>query len=219
MVANMVGGSRMPAMAVIVFSAVSTLAVALGSLEASASTFAIGAQVGEVEEPALEESLGSFTQEVLTGTKRLVRRSYWMLSRTVIVWGRWIRRAALFIPIALVIALADRALVAAWRREGLSVLANYVPLMLYVYARLLFSRAVRWWWKLMVFAAIAYGVRRRDLFPDRNVVPGLVDDIAVIAVATRAFLSACPEALVSAYAERALSWRRRFLTLQRARQR
>jgi hypothetical protein len=91
--------------------------------------------------------------------------------------------------------------------------------MLYVYARLLFSRQVRVAGKLFLVLALVYGVKRRDLIVDRSVIPGMVDDAILIVTATRAFLSTCPERLVSGFAEQAFSWRRRMLTLQRVRQR
>jgi uncharacterized membrane protein YkvA (DUF1232 family) len=91
--------------------------------------------------------------------------------------------------------------------------------MLYVYARLLFSRKVRIAGKLFLMLALFYGVKRRDLIVDRTVIPGMVDDAILIVVATRVFLSTCPEQLVSGFAEQAFSWRRRVTTLQRARAR
>jgi uncharacterized membrane protein YkvA (DUF1232 family) len=166
-----------------------------------------------------ERTLGTFTKARLKDGRRVVRGMYWTVSRSFSKWTHWARRALPFVMIALVAALADRGLVLAWRSEGLRVLATYVPLMLYVYARLLVSRQVRVAGKLFLILALAYGIKRRDLLVDRSVFPGMIDDAVLIIVATRAFLSTCPEQLISGFAEQAFSWRRRVLTLQRARQR
>jgi uncharacterized membrane protein YkvA (DUF1232 family) len=68
--------------------------------------------------------------------------------------------------------------------------------------------------KLLLLGALAYGVVRRDLVPDRALVPGRLDDVLLIVIATRAFVYACPEVLVGEYAARAVSLRRRLAALQ-----
>lgn len=170
------------------------------------------------DEP-FEHVLGSFTKDRLKDGRRVMRGMYWTVTRSFTKWAQWARRLLPFALIALIAALADRSLVAAWRTDGLRVLVTYAPLMLYVYARLLFSRQVRIAGKLFLMLALFYGVKRRDLIVDRTVIPGMVDDAILIVVATRVFLSTCPERLVSAFAEQAYGWRRRLTTLQRARQR
>jgi uncharacterized membrane protein YkvA (DUF1232 family) len=170
------------------------------------------------DEP-FERVLGSFTKDRLKDGRRVMRGMYWTITRSFTKWAQWARRLLPFALIALIAALADRSLVAAWRSEGLRVLVTYAPLMLYVYARLLFSRQVRIAGKLFLVLALCYGVKRRDLIVDRTVIPGMVDDAILIVIATRVFLSTCSERLVSAFAEQAYGWRRRVTTLQRARQR
>lgn len=185
----------------------------------AASFGSLGRLSFQVTDQPFERSLGSFTKARLKDGRRVVRGMYWTVSRSFGKWAKWARRALPFLLVALIAALADRGLVQAWRRDGLRVLATYVPLMLYVYGRLLVSRQVRIAGKLFLFFALAYGIKRRDLLVDRSVFPGMVDDIILIVVATRAFLSTCPERLVSAFAEQAFSWRRRVMTFQRLRQR
>ena len=173
------------------------------------------------EEPSrpLEEAIGGATRDALRGVRRFVRQMYWSLTRIAARWQRWLRRLLPFVPIVVVAALADRGLVLAWRDQGLRVLTTYVPLMLYVYLRLLFTRRVRLIGKVALLAALAYAVIRHDLITDRLPIPGYLDDTLLIVVATRLFLNTCPEALVAAFAEEAINWRRRMVTLQRARQR
>jgi hypothetical protein len=150
--------------------------------------------------------------------RRTVRRISWLLNRSVSVWWKWVKRSARFCLVALVAALADGQLVAAWRREGMRVILNYVPLMLYVYARLLLTPRVRVIGKVLLIFSIVYGVRRSDLIFDGRS-GGMIDDIVLIVVATRFFLYTCPEELVSSYAQSAVGWRGRVSLLQRMRQR
>jgi hypothetical protein len=140
------------------------------------------------------------------------------MNRSLTVWWKWFKRSVRFGLIALAAALADRQLVFAWRSEGMRVIINYVPLMLYVYARLLLTPRVRVIGKVLLLLSIAYGVRRSDLIFDGRS-GGTVDDIILIVVATRFFLYTCPEDLVSTYAQSAVGWRGRVSLLQRARQR
>jgi hypothetical protein len=165
-----------------------------------------------------EERLGSWTRERLRDVRRTARRVSWLFNRSLSVWWKWFKRSARFCLIALAAALADGELVAAWRREGMRVIINYVPLMLYVYARLLLTPRVRLIGKVLLVLSIAYGVRRSDLIFDGRS-GGMIDDIVLIVVATRFFLYTCPEELVSAYAQSAVGWRRRISTYQRIRQR
>lgn len=167
---------------------------------------------------AFEEQLGSWTRDRLRDVRRTFRRVSWLLNQSLSVWWKWSKRLARFCLIALVAALADGQLVAAWRREGLRVIINYVPLMLYVYARLLFSPRVRLVGKVLLGLSIAYGARRSDLFFDGRSL-GMVDDFVLIVVATRFFLYTCPEELVTEYAQSAIGWQRRISLAQRARQR
>lgn len=165
-----------------------------------------------------EESLGSWTRQLLQDIRRTVRRVGWLMNRSLTVWWKWFKRSVRFGLIALAAALADRQLVFAWRSEGMRVIINYVPLMLYVYARLLLTPRVRVIGKVLLLLSIAYGVRRSDLIFDGRS-GGTVDDIILIVVATRFFLYTCPEDLVSTYAQSAVGWRGRVSLLQRARQR
>ena len=66
---------------------------------------------------------------------------------------------------------------------------------------------------VLLLGTLIYGAVRRDLLPDTRM-SGRIEDIILIVIATRAFIYACPEELVSQYAQRAISFRRRLAELQ-----
>jgi hypothetical protein len=175
-----------------------------------------GAMMADLEQP-MERQVSSFARRVFREIRWSFRMLRWMFWRGIDWWGRWFKRAAFSIGVAVVAALADGGLVNAWRAEGLRTLLTYSVLMLYVYGRLLFSAGVHLAPKLLLIGALVYGVFRRDLIPDRSIIPGRIEDIVLIVVATRTFVYACPEALVNEYAERAVNLKRRFRAIQRAR--
>jgi uncharacterized membrane protein YkvA (DUF1232 family) len=164
----------------------------------------------------IEQWVSGFAKSIVRQIRWSFRMLRWMFWRAIDWWGTWFRRAALLVAVAVVAALADSGLVSAWRAEGLRALFTYSTLMLYVYARLLFSSGVSLAPKLLLLGALIYGVIRRDLVPDRTLVPGRVEDIVLIIIATRAFVYACPEELVNEYAQRAVKLKRR-MTMQRSR--
>ena len=162
------------------------------------------------------EQIGGATKGFMRELRRYWRTLGWMANKTFARWGTWIRRSAFSIGVAVFASLADSGLLNAWRTEGGRVLTTYVPLMLYVYGRLLFSGGVSLLPKLLLLGAVVYGVVREDFLPDRRLWRGRIDDVVFIVVAARLFVYACPEALVDAYAARAVRWRQR-LSAQRAR--
>jgi uncharacterized membrane protein YkvA (DUF1232 family) len=166
----------------------------------------------------LEQWVSGFAKSIVREIRWSFRMLRWMFWRAIDWWATGFRRAGLLVAVALVAALADSGLVSAWRAEGLRALVTYSTLMLYVYARLLFSGGVSLAPKLLLLGALIYGVIRRDLVPDRTLVPGRIEDIVLIVIATRAFVYACPEELVNEYAQRAVKLKRRVMT-QRARYR
>lgn len=165
---------------------------------------------------SLDGQIGGLTRGLVIQLRRYWRITTVIWARATDWWAHWLRRAFLPIGIVLMALLADSGLLNAFRLDGLRALSTYVPLMLYVYGRLFFSGGVKLLPKLLVLGAIVYGAVRRDIVPDRSLVPGRVEDIVLLILATRAFVYACPEALVEEYAERAVTLRLRF---QRAQQR
>jgi uncharacterized membrane protein YkvA (DUF1232 family) len=172
-----------------------------------------------VDDQPIERQIGGLTRSVFREIRRSFRTVGWMFWSAVDWWGSFFKSAAFSLGVAIVAALADGGLVTAWRAEGLRALMTSSTLMLYVYARLLFSGGVNLAPKLLLLGALIYGVVRRDLVPDRSLVPGRVEDVVLIVIATRAFVYACPEALVNEYADRAINLKRRVLSPQRARSR
>lgn len=162
----------------------------------------------------IDGQVGGLVKGLIRELRRAWRTIIWMYRYAAKWWGWWLRHAAFPLCVAVVATLADAGLLNAFRLHGLRALVTYVPLMLFVYLRLLFSGGVSLLPKLVLLGTLIYGAVRRDLVPDRAVVPGRLEDILLIVVATRAFIYACPEALVAEYAQRAVSWRRRVASLQ-----
>lgn len=158
---------------------------------------------------------------VIKGLFRQIRGMFrlliWMFWGAVDWWGGWLKGAAFSLGVAIIAALADSSLASVWRANGLRALVTYATLMLYVYARLLFSGGVNLSPKLLFLGALIYGILPRDFIPDTSLVPGRVEDVVVIAIATRAFVYACPDELVNDYANRAITLRRRLVSFQRPR--
>jgi hypothetical protein len=127
-------------------------------------------------------------------------------------WRGWLQGALFSIAVASIAVLADRGLVNAWRADGLRSAVTHSALMLYVYACLLFSGGVTLAPKLFLLGALIYGVIQQDLIPDSQ-----IEDVVIIVVAARAFIYACPEALLNEYANRAVAFQRRIASLQRSR--
>jgi hypothetical protein len=203
----------------VTFAAMTAADAAADASEISVVTASAAVGMMLQSDQPIERRVGGAAKELVRGVRRYFRTLSWMVGRAADWWGNWIKRASFYIAVAVVAALADASLVNAWRMEGLRTLATYVPMMLYVYARLLFSSGVKLAPKLVLLGTIIYGVIWRDLLPDRRWVPGRLEDIILIAVATRAFVYACPEELVNQYAARAVTLRRRVTFFQRARTR
>lgn len=162
----------------------------------------------------IDGQVGGIAKTIIRELRRSWNTVRWMFNRAANWWGGWLKRGAFSIGIAIVAALADAGLMNAFRVGGLRALASYVPLMLWVYLRLLFSSGVSLAPKVVLLGTLVYGAVRRDLLPDRSFIPGRLEDILLIVIATRAFIYACPEALVGEYAQRAVRWRRRVASLQ-----
>lgn len=166
-----------------------------------------------VQGDSIDGQLGGIVKDTFRGLRRSWNTVQWMFAKAGSWWMEGLRRGAFSIAVAVVAALADTGLLNAFRLEGLRALVSYVPLMLYVYGRLLFSRGVNLVPKVLLLATLIYGAVRRDLLPDTRM-SGRVEDIILIVIATRAFIYACPEELVNAYAQRAIGFRRRVAQLQ-----
>jgi hypothetical protein len=166
-----------------------------------------------VQSDTIDGQVGSVTKDVIRTARKSWNTVQWMFSWAAGWWGQWFRRGAFSLAVAVVASLADVGLLNAFRLEGIRALVTYVPLMLYVYGRLLFSRGVSLVPKILLVAAVIYGAVRRDLLPDTRL-SGRIEDVILIVIATRAFIYACPEELVNDYAQRAMSFRQRVAQLQ-----
>jgi uncharacterized membrane protein YkvA (DUF1232 family) len=160
----------------------------------------------------LERQLRTNVRDLIRTVRQFVKRTVYLVTNSPTWWWRRVKR--LFWPLAFAVGalLLDPALLAAWKNDGVRVLATYVPMMLYVYSRLFVSRGVSIVTRLGVLVAMVYGVWRHDLIVDRGWISigiGRLDDLVVIALAVRAFVASCPEDLVQFYAKRAIAIRSR----------
>jgi hypothetical protein len=175
-----------------------------------------------IQEEPIERQIGQTAKSAISVVRQSFRTLGWMFGKATNWWSKWLRQAAPYLALAVVTALADTALLDAWRQEGFRALATYIPMMLYVYVRLLFSSGVRLVPKLFLLVALIYGVVRNDLNPDGHLAAARPKDFAksaedflLIIIATRYFVYSCPEYLVQTYAERAVMLRRRMSALAR----
>ena len=184
---------------------------------------ATGPQLERVLLPMLQAddadgaSLDGFVRGVSIGLRQMFRRTISTIRLAIKAWGRYAKRAARWIALAFLVAILDRNLLAAWRTSGLRVLTTYVPLMLYVNVRLFFDRRVFWLGKVLLVATIAYGIWRHDLIPDRAPVPGYLEDIVLVTMATRLLLAWSGDDVVFEHASTAVQRWGRMVALQRAR--
>lgn len=173
--------------------------------------------------PALQEddsgnpAVDGFVRGVSSGLRQTVRRTVATVRTAIKAWGRYAKRGARWIALAFLVSILDRNLLAAWRANGLRVLTTYVPLMLYVNVRLFFDRRVFWLGKVLVVAAIAYGIWRHDFIRDRAPLPGYLEDVALVALATRLLLAWAGDDVVFEHASAAVQRWGRMVSLQRAR--
>jgi uncharacterized membrane protein YkvA (DUF1232 family) len=192
------------------------VAVTLSSCSPAAAGQTVPGPIGALftvafDDQPIERQIGTLTKTVFREIRRSFRMLRWMFWRAMDWWGGWIRRATFSFTVAILALLADRSLIAAWQSQGLRALVTNAALMLYVYARLLFSGKVPIAPKLLLLGALVYGVVPSDLMPDRRFWPGQLEDLLLIVIAVRAFVYACPEESVNEYAERAVTLKRRLV--------
>jgi uncharacterized membrane protein YkvA (DUF1232 family) len=193
--------------------ALSVRADAAGLLSRSPSLSWVPSVSPLVEQsPPVERRLRVIARDAIRGVRRSLKYSVYLVTNSPTWW--WRRAKRLFWPVIFATAALffDTGLLSAWKNEGARVLASYVPMMLYVYAYLFFSRGASVLARLGVVAALVYGVWRRDLIVERgwmSLDPGRLDDLLVIVVAVRVFVATCPQELVEHYAQRAIAIRRR----------
>jgi uncharacterized membrane protein YkvA (DUF1232 family) len=163
---------------------------------------------------SFESFVRGSSKSAVLGVEHWFRRTVKFVGRLAGTWLHWLRRALLFAAMAALLLLAESRLLALWRREGLRPLGTYVPLILYVYACLLLDRRTAGLGKLVLALSMVYGVVQMDLVPDGAVLPGLVDDVLVMALGVTMFRKSCSQAAVDDWARKAVRWRERTITLQ-----
>lgn len=163
----------------------------------------------------IERQVSAAMRTVLHGGHSIFKMLKALFWDVVDWWTVWAIGALFSVTVAIMAALADKGLLDVWRAEGADIAIREAMLMLYVYARLLLSGGVGLAPKLLFLGALIYGVVQRDFVPDTSLVPGRVEDVVLIVIATRAFIYACPDAQLNEYASRAVSFRRRIASRPR----
>ncbi len=171
------------------------------------------------DSPPIENRIRLIVRDILREIRRAVKLSKYFITSSPTWW--WIRAKRALWPLVFAIAalLLDSALLAAWKNDGMRVLVNYVPMMLYVYGRLFVSSGTSVVVRLAVVGAIAYGIWPDDFLRDgrwMSIGTGRIDDMILIFVSVRAFVASCPEQLVELYAGRAIALRNRLIQARSA---
>ncbi len=164
------------------------------------------------EAPPVEQRLRVIARDAIRAARRSLKFSVYLVTNSPTWW--WRRAKRLFWPLVFAAGALffDTGLLSAWKNDGARVLASYVPMMIYVYARLFISKGASVLARLGVVAALAYGVWRHDLIVEggwSSIGLSRVDDVLVIVLAVRVFVATCPQELVEQYAARAIALRNR----------
>jgi uncharacterized membrane protein YkvA (DUF1232 family) len=170
-------------------------------------------QADDIDRPTVD----GFVRGISTGLRQTFRRALSTVKVAIKAWTRYARRAARWIALALLVGILDRNLIAAWRVSGLRVLTTYIPLMLYVNLRLFFDRRVFWLGKVLLVSAIAYGIWRHDFIPDRAPLPGYIEDMALVILATRLLMAWSGDDVVFEHASAAVQRWGRMVALRGSR--
>lgn len=164
------------------------------------------------ESPPIENRIRVIVRDLLREIRRSVKLSSYFVTSSPSWWLRRAKRAIWPLAFALTALFLDAALLAEWKTDGLRVLVNYVPMMLFVYGRLFVASGTSVVVRLGVVGAFAYGIWRDDFIRDgrwSSIGIGRVDDLGLMFAAVRAFVSSCPEQLVEMYANQAIAIRNR----------
>ena len=78
----------------------------------------------------------------------------------------------------------------------------YLPQFVRLFWRLFKDPRVSVWSKSLLVLALGYVVMPFDLIPDFTWIIGELDDLAIVILACRAFLSLCPKAVVEEHVRR-----------------
>lgn len=169
------------------------------------------------ERPPIENRIRVIVRDLLRDIRRSLKLSSYFITSSPSWWVRRAKRAIWPLAFALAALFFDAALLAEWKRDGLRVLVNYVPMMIYVYGRLFVAAGTSIVVRLGVVGAFAYGIWRDDFIRDgrwNSIGIGRLDDAGLMFASVRAFVSSCPEQLVEMYATQAIAIRNRLARIR-----
>jgi uncharacterized membrane protein YkvA (DUF1232 family) len=152
---------------------------------------------------AFDRRLQMSVRYLLKSANRWTRQGLKYLRWCARRWVQWTTKASVFVVFALLVPFLDRGVIRSWRTNGFRRFRNSIALAVAVYVRLLFDRSTPIVGKGLLALAIVYAVAPRDLIPDFSFPIGLIDDVIVVAVASRCFIELCPDRLVERHALRA----------------
>lgn len=167
----------------------------------------VGTAVVLISPPAgaqvFEDQLGQGSTNAIKSLRRGVRKTYRTIVRASENWHGWFPGILIFGVILVIVPVIDRSLFRTWRDRGFAAARSAFALGIAVYLRLLLDRRVPALPRLLLLFAIVYGVARRDMIADVYWPLGLLDDLILIILASRAFLRMCPDRLIEEHARRA----------------
>jgi hypothetical protein len=147
-----------------------------------------------------EQDLRAFSFRLLKDIRRWSIRLMRLVRRSATYWVGWIARgAALLLFGGAVSAIDRRILLLGWRR-GARVALAYAWVGVVVFLRLLFDARVSWRLRALVPIAIVYGIASSAWIASGNAIFDCVDELVVVAFASRWFVRRCPDEIVEQHA-------------------
>ncbi len=143
-----------------------------------------------------EDVLRSGTFRFVKNIRRWSVRMGHYLHRTAESWLDWLATALLLLVAGGLTSAIDLRLLQVWRREGWWHACRYAVIGGAVFFRLLRTRRAPSLPRLAVVAALIYGVVPGDLISDKASILGWADDLLLVSLAARWYVSRCPDRLV-----------------------
>jgi len=149
---------------------------------------------------AVAPGLDGFLHRLITRTERAIDRAGSLFGDAVVVWLWMLLSATLALLVAAVASVADIRMVQL-RRQGLRALPRYVGHGTRMFFRLVRDRRTPNLARSVLVLGLLYWLLPDDLIPDATFLPGFADDLVIAAVAGKAFMYLCPDALIQRHAE------------------
>jgi uncharacterized membrane protein YkvA (DUF1232 family) len=148
-----------------------------------------------------ERGLSQWSFSRLREARRLAIRVTRYLRRTIASWVNWVATGIALLLLGALASAADIRLLRVWRRHGGTQAAQQALIGIAVFLRLLRDRRLPQWPRVLLAAALLYGIAAHDFVspPWRGL--WWLDDVVVVTLAARWFVWRCPEALIVEHAQ------------------